>query len=703
MQQNLILAAMKIAVMAAFAVFLMLDLFATQNLEEKVMKTREKVGGLAEGVAETNRKVDQALQAAQEAKSVSERTYERFDALLDAIERGGIRSGGGGPPKAGRDPVEAPREIRTGKPSVIAGIEVWPWSGEGWTVLADANTNKDPKRDIPEDKVDWDAVLPSSISGEPKGLNWYNDDRTVTVVTLAQYCAEQLAERKTTDPKEWNARLAERIEQSPDRKVFRIYLRRGVFWHRPALDLAKYRWLDKPFEVTTADIKYTIEMIQHPDSTSGQKSALDELEEVRVIDKYTVEFHWKRPNFYALPTSLELRPMPSHIWGRDEQGQPYDDDSRVAAFNSHWFSKNMCGNGPYRFVEYKLGHSLLFERSESFFGPRATFKEVYIPIVKDRQQALARFWNDEAASISLTGEQYRRIILEGKDAPTKIYKYENFEKRAPKQWKHTYFIWRRPVYGGFAWNMRRAVLKDARVRRALTHSLNRRAVVEKLFYGLGELIPVGQSVFSPYFPKHLKPLAFDLNKARALLDEAGWKDSDGDGIRDKLINGKRVDLAFDLVLASASSLQTTIGQMYKDDLLKVGARMNPLGVNSALWSQKNSERDFDGQIIFWFAGYDSDPRQLWASEYADQAGSNNYPGYKNPEADEIFDKLTTTFDYPTRIALYKRWYDMQFRDQPYTWIWSVHSPILVKTGYRIPEPKLTSPYVDRRLIFKWKD
>ena len=69
----------------------------------------------------------------------------------------------------------------------------------------------------------------------------------------------------------------------------------------------------------------------------------------------------------------------------------------------------------------------------------------------------------------------------------------------------------------------------------------------------------------------------------------------------------------------------------------------------------------------------------------------------------IFEKLITTFDYPTRIELYHRWYEMQHRDQPYTWIWSVHSPVLLDTDWRVPEPKLPPPYVDRRLVFKWKD
>ena len=115
MQQNVVLAARKILVMTFFAVFLALDLFATQNHEEKMMRTRERVDGLAEGVSETNRRLDKVNSTAEKGRSAAERTYKRLDELLDVIERGGIpTNGGGGEKPVKRDPVK-----RTGKPSVI--------------------------------------------------------------------------------------------------------------------------------------------------------------------------------------------------------------------------------------------------------------------------------------------------------------------------------------------------------------------------------------------------------------------------------------------------------------------------------------------------------------------------------------------------------------------------------------------------------
>jgi peptide/nickel transport system substrate-binding protein len=226
--------------------------------------------------------------------------------------------------------------------------------------------------------------------------------------------------------------------------------------------------------------------------------------------------------------------------------------------------------------------------------------------------------------------------------------------------------------------------------------------VDNIFYGLGEVVAIGQSVFSPYFHKGIEPLPFDLERARALLTDAGWVDNNGDGIREKTVDGKELNLEFELLIAASSSEQRTMVQMYKEDLLKCGVRLKPNPAESALWSQKIHERSFDGFIIFWTAGMDSNPQQIWESKRADDPGSNNYTGYRNPQADRIFEALVTEFDMERRKALYREWYEIQFDDQPYTWIWSIKSPICCNADWRLPEPQLVTPKLDRRLIFKWK-
>jgi len=465
--------------------------------------------------------------------------------------------------------------------------------------------------------------------------------------------------------------------------------------------LAEHPWLAEPRFLTAQDVKFSVDILRDPNAGSPLAYLFDELESITVKDELAIEVVWKRPNFYARAITMEIQPIPEHIWGSDPNGVRYSDADVGAQFGKHWFGKSMCGTGPLRFVEYKRGEYVRCERNESYYGDRFPSKDYYMHIVRDDETRLARFWNKDMVVVIPNPEQYRKYILEG-DASAQVYKFDPFSKPSPASWDYTYFLWRRPTYGGFGWNMRKPLFADKRVRRALTLALNRGAVIDNIFYGLGELLAVGESVYSPYSHPGLKALPFDIEEAKRLLEEAGWKDGDGDGVREKVVDGKKLDFEFELLISASSPDQDAIVRMYREDLLKCGVRAKALPAESALWSKAIHERTFDGFIIFWTASLDNDPRQLWESKRADDSSSNNYPGFRSQRADQIFDELITTFDLDRRKALFHEWYEIEFDEQPYTWIFSIVSPIFVNADWRIPEPRLPVPQLDRRLMFRWK-
>ncbi|MHC4134314.1 MAG: ABC transporter substrate-binding protein [Planctomycetota bacterium] len=703
--QNPILAALKLILLTVFTVFLIQSFIQTEWLEEKVMKTREKVDTLGSNVAALKRKVEDTAEAATESKDAAERTYERVSTLIEIAEAGGFSGGtsGGGtapPPTKPRKTVP-PTLAGPSQPTVIGGVEVMP-RNPGWTVICDLSAADDPAAEIPEDQVDWEAVLNDYLSGEPKSFNYYGADGTVTVEAVFWYACDTLAMHKQSDVMQYKPMLAERIEESPDRTQYMVYLRKRVPWHRPALDLEEYPWLKEQRYVTAQDVKWTIEIMMNPNAGSPHRYQWEKVSDIEIVNDRQLLITWEQAQFYNRARVTGIQPYPTHIWTRDPLGKPYSKADMAAAFNDHWSSKIIVGNGPYRFVEWKTGEYVRLERFEDYYGQRATCKEFYHHFISDDTARIARFWDGKLTAILFQPEQYRKYILEGTEEKP-IRKYENFDRPAPKNWPYTYFIYRRPVYGGFAWNMRREIFKDRRVRKALTLALNRFAVPEKFFYGLGEMLPVGESVLSVYFPKHLEVLPYDLDAARKELTAAGWSDTDGDGVLDQVINGEKRDLKIRLLLSASSPTQRQIAQMYKEDLQHIGVVLDVDLAESARWTTQKNDRDFDGLIIFWYAGFDSDPRQMWESMWADEPNSSNITGYQDPEADRIFAELVTTWDYPTRIKLTHRWYEMQFRDQPYTWIWSVHSPVVINTDWRIPKPRVVPrPYMDRRLAWKWK-
>lgn len=706
MQQSPLLTALQLLVMVGVVIVAGLLVFQYLSVEEKMVRTHDQVSSLDNSVSELKRTVERMATETARARDASQNTERRLNELTDLARQGALVASGSDATSdsdSTNTSSELRREDRSSAPSTIAGIEVYPYR-PGWTVLCDSRTNADPKRDLPpEDQIDWDATMNDYASGEPKGLNFYSDDRTVTVSSLSYYVFDPVAERKTTNVQEWNAKLAERVEESPDSREYIIYVRKNIFWHQPEPAMVRdHPWIAGERPITGRDIKFTLDLLRNPQTSTPLKVYYQDIESVELIDEYTVHVTWKRRRFYNRQVTLEVQPYPEFIWAFDRDGNRYPEPDVYAQFGKHWFGKSMCGSGPYRFVEYKRGEFIRCVRNNNYYGDRPTCREYYVQIIADSTARLAAFWNQRITFTILVPEQYRSVILEARD-DTPVYEYENPDQPAPAHWNHVYRIWRRQTYGGFGWNMRKPLFQDKRVRKALTLSLNRAAVPEQMYYGLGETLAIGESVFSPYFNDQLPVLPFDLEQAARLLSEAGWEDTDGDGIRDKILNETKTDCSFQLLVSSSSAIQKQICQMYKEDLLKIGVQLEPNPAEAALWSRQIHDRAFDGFIIFWTAAFDSDPKQLWDSATVDDIASNNYTGFANAEADEIFAKLETTFDYPTRIQLMHRWYEIEYDEQPYTWIWTVHSPFISHADWRMPEPRQTNPYMDRRLMFRWKN
>ena len=123
--------------------------------------------------------------------------------------------------------------------------------------------------------------------------------------------------------------------------------------------------------------------------------------------------------------------------------------------------------------------------------------------------------------------------------PLQWEKQTGAEKFLRRYDKHKYFL---PNYSFIAWNLQKEPFCDVRVRQAMTHFINRKKILDKLRYGLGVIVTGPFYVNSDEYDKTVLPLEYSPSKARQLLAETGWKDTDGDGIMDK--NGKKFEFEF---------------------------------------------------------------------------------------------------------------------------------------------------------------
>ena len=237
----------------------------------------------------------------------------------------------------------------------------------------------------------------------------------------------------------------------------------------------------------------------------------------------------------------------------------------------------------------------------------------------------------------------------------------------------------------FAYACRHPLLQDARVRRALTYATNRRQMLDQWFNSKGHLIASPFNNASPYFDPNVKPLPYDVAKARALLEEAGYVDRNNDGVRES--SGGET-LRFDLINFVERAAMTTTNQnlaaSYKNDLANVGVEVNLIDLPIEAYRKRLFlENDFDIALVEWTFDPIYDVTDLFDTE---AIGGYNIVRYHNPRVDELIQLFHRTDDPEFRIDLMRTMQAILAEDNPYTFVLSVDKNAALHrslAGYRI--------------------
>jgi peptide/nickel transport system substrate-binding protein len=213
--------------------------------------------------------------------------------------------------------------------------------------------------------------------------------------------------------------------------------------------------------------------------------------------------------------------------------------------------------------------------------------------------------------------------------------------------------------------MRKPMFADKRVRKALTMLLDRELIRETISYGLTQQVTDPFFIFSVEHNPRLQPLPFDPEQAKQLLDEAGWIDTNGDGIRDK----DGVPFRFEMLFASGIPSDEQMGTVYQEELKRAGIDMQLRPLEWATLLERTHARNFDAYRLAWFGPTtEEDPYQIWHSSQAENG--SNYVGFASAEADEIMEKARLEFDHEKRANMYHRLSEIIYEEQPYTFLFT---------------------------------
>ena len=255
-----------------------------------------------------------------------------------------------------------------------------------------------------------------------------------------------------------------------------------------------------------------------------------------------------------------------------------------------------------------------------------------------------------------------------------------------KKWAESFHKYRylASVYNFLGFNLEHPFFKDKKVRQAISCAINRGDIVKGVLLGLGE------PAFGPYKPgtwayhPGLRPVSFNPDRARKLLAEAGFTDSDGDGILDK--DGK--PLAFTILTNQGNEPRILTATIIQSQLRAVGIDVRIRTVEWAAFIREfvNTGR-FDAIILGWTITQDPDIFAVWHSSQA-VPGGLNFIHYKNPDLDKVLEEARSTPDRQRRTALYHQAQEILDGDQPYCFLYVPYALPVVQNRFMGIKPAL---------------
>ncbi|MEO5642493.1 MAG: ABC transporter substrate-binding protein, partial [Bacteroidia bacterium] len=195
--------------------------------------------------------------------------------------------------------------------------------------------------------------------------------------------------------------------------------------------------------------------------------------------------------------------------------------------------------------------------------------------------------------------------------------------------------------------------------------LNKNYMIGKALRMSSLVSPIKKDVYDNTLPL----INYDLEKAKQLLDEAGWKDTDGDNIRDKMIDGKKVQFSCEILISSGPIFER-IATDVANAMYPAGIKANVRTMEFGALSQTIKSHQFDMYLGSWQSTFvPEDYKQIWHTTSYDNGGSN-YIGFGNATSDALIDSIRYTIDASKRIPMEKRLQRLVYEEQPYVFLFS---------------------------------
>jgi len=446
--------------------------------------------------------------------------------------------------------------------------------------------------------------------------------------------------------------LADSWDISKDSLVITFHLKKGI------------KWTDG-VEFTAHDVMFGYKTIIDEKTPTAYSEDFKQVKKAEVLDKYTFRVTYEKPFAPALGSWGNLTVLPKHLLeGKD--------------ITKSELGRHPIGMGPFKFLKWTPGQEVVMEANPGYFEGRPYIDRYVYRVIPDPATMFLELKAGGIDWMGLTPIQYTRQT----NTP---YFEKNFIKYKYPVPAYTYLglnLCLRREQGTGQCIEKHPWFSDKRVRQAIAYAIDKQEVVGGVLFGLGS------PATGPFVPKtwpynpNVKKYEYSPEKAKELLAEAGWKDSDGDGILDK----DHRPFEFTILTNQGNSVRINTATIIQWRLAMVGIKIN---VRTLEWSTFINEfidkRRFEAVILGWSLGLDPDQYDIWHSSKTKEK-EFNFVSYKNSEVDELLEKGRRTFDIEKRKKMYHRIHEILAEELPYIFLYVPDATPVVHKRFKGIDP-----------------
>jgi len=391
----------------------------------------------------------------------------------------------------------------------------------------------------------------------------------------------------------------------------------GLVWTFSIRDDVKFH---DGYPLTAHDVEFTYRSIMDPENASPRAERYKLIDGIRVEDDYTLSIMLKYP-FAPFACWLGWPIAPKHLLK--------DTDIHNTLFN-----RQPVGSGPFKLVDWAEDDTIVLDANREYFHRgRPILDSLIFKAYPDRETALQSIAKgDMDVALNLASSD---LLFVSRRGGFRIYS-------APGA-----------SYYAIIFNLKEPVFKDIRVRMALDYTIDRESIVKNQLKGYSSICTGPFSVNSWAYNSDIQPTPHRMDWARELLAQAGWKDTDGDGVLDK----DGMPFEFSLTVPNISDSLERIAVAIRAQLMKVGIRVKLIYIDDS----KLYRTPFQTILAKIAASADPDYAYgFWHSE----AGYTNISSYRNRFTDELLEQGRMTTDFEKRKAIYQKIHEIIHDDCP---------------------------------------